>query len=215
MLAGAIAVIVGVSAFVFQYVSHVRSVKLNDAQTRLRKLQDNQLAIDLKDKDVNISAAQKEAGEAKKETAELTARNLALEAAIAPRRLSERQQRGLAALTAFAGRTVGVKSYSSDTEGLILATQTIDALTKSKIRIEDNRLTLAPAGSVIFGVSVEGPDGALVAELKKILSMDGNLMAVSSITSPNRGFSASVSFGVISGGVPPAAIIIVGAKPIK
>ena len=116
--------------------------------------------------------------------------------------------------TQFASRTVGVKSYSSDTEGLILASQIIDALSK-KIRIEDNRLTMQPAGSVSFGISVEGPDTLLVGELKKILSMDGNLMADSSIHLPNRGFSAQVSFGTVFGGTPPGATITVGVKPIR
>jgi hypothetical protein len=159
--------------------------------------------------------ANERAGKLEKEAADLTAHNLALEAAIAPRRLSGRQQKGLASLTQFASRTVGVKSYSSDTEGLILASQIIDALSKSKIRIEDNRLTMQPAGSVSFGISVEGPDTLLVGELKKILSMDGNLMADSSIHLPNRGFSAQVSFGTVSGGTPPGATITVGVKPIK
>jgi len=34
-----------------------------------------------------------------------------LEAASAPKRLSDRQQKELAALMAFAGRTIGIKSY--------------------------------------------------------------------------------------------------------
>jgi len=219
---GKMSLLVLIAALSLELVSLVRTNNLSGREIAL-------LGIDLQQEkqrtataESNSAQAQYEAakaneraGKLEKEAAELTASNLRLEGEIAPRRLSERQQHGLAELTAFAGRIVGVKSYSSDAEGLILATQAIDALTKSKIRIEDNRLTMTPAGSVIFGVSVEGPDEALVAELKRILSIDGNLLAVSYIASPNRGFSASVSFGVISGGVPPAATIIVGAKPIK
>lgn len=165
----------------------------------------------------DIAAAGVRIAEAEQATTELAAKNLALEVAIAPRRLSDRQQKELSALTAFSGRLVGIKSYSVDTEGAIFATQIINALTKSTIRIEDNRFTMGPASTVVLGVSVEGPDKALVAELKRILSMDGNLTAVSSITTgaANLGFSTSTSFGVISGGQPPAAIIVVGAKPIK
>jgi hypothetical protein len=160
--------------------------------------------------------ANERAGELEKEAAELKAANLRLEAAMAPRRLSQRQEKVLSTLTKFSGRTVGVKSYSSDTEGLILATQIIDGLKQSKLLIEDNRLTMMPAGSVSFGVSVDGPDKELVNELKQVLSMDGSLTATSSISSPNRaGFSVGVSFGEVRNVTAPAATITIGAKPIK
>lgn len=160
--------------------------------------------------------ANERAGELEKEAAELKAANLRLEAAIAPRRLSQRQEKVLSTLAKFSGRTVGISSYASDTEGLILATQIIDALTKSKILIEDNRLTMMPAGSVSFGVAVDGPDKELVTELKQVLSLDGNLTATSSFSSPSRaGFSAGVSFGQVRNATAPAAIITIGAKPIK
>jgi len=132
----------------------------------------------------NTAGADNErAGKLEKEAADLTAQNVKLEAAIAPRRLSERQEKALSTLTQFTGRMVGIKSYSSDTEGLILATQIADALAKSKVQILDNRLTIIPMGSVSFGVSVEGPDKTLVDDLKRILSLDGNLTETSSFTS--------------------------------
>jgi len=160
--------------------------------------------------------ANERAGKLEKEAADLTAKNLQLEAAIAPRRLSGRQEEALASLTAFAPKIVAVKSYSSDTEGLILATQIVNGLTKAGIRIEDNRLTMQPAGSVSFGVSVDGTDKTLVEELKKILALDSDLTKGSSVPAMNRGgVSFSVGFGVVSGGKPPVATIIVGAKPIK
>ena len=65
------------------------------------------------EKEERISSANRLAGEAneragklEKEAAELTANNLQLEATISPRKLSERQQRLLAALGAFAGKDV-------------------------------------------------------------------------------------------------------------
>ncbi len=208
---------------VAQQIAFKRAKQLSDAQDRLIRAKDAQLAIDLGNKDVNIAAAQKEAGAAneragklEKEAAELRTKNLELEAAIAPRRLTEGQQKQLAALTAFAHRGVGIKSYANDTEGAILATQISDALSKSGITIEDNRLTMQPAGSISFGVSVDGSDKALVGELKKILSSDGDLMKTSSISSPQRsGVSFNVEFGKVVTGMPLAATITVGAKPIK
>jgi hypothetical protein len=190
--------------------------------TRLSNLQDQELnkyktdaGKDIAKANQLAAEANERAGKLEKEAAELTAKNLELEAAIAPRRLSARQEKGLETLTRFANRLVEIKSYSSDTEGLILATQILDGLTKSKIAIRDNRLTMQPAGSVSFGLSVEGPDVELVQDLRKILSLDGNLTATSSIVAPKRGFSATIGFGVTSGGQPPAATILVGVKPIK
>jgi len=59
----------------------------------------------------DIAAAGVRIAESEQATAELTAKNLVLEAASAPKRLSDRQQKELAALMAFAGRTIGIKSY--------------------------------------------------------------------------------------------------------
>lgn len=198
--------------FFVQFMLIRRTGEREVAERQLAKLQDDANKVAIGEAQLAAETAKKEAGEAKRETAELTAKNLVLEAAIAPRRLKDNQQKALASLTAFATRLVEIKSYSSDTEGAILATQIMDALTKSNIHIRDNRLTVQPAGSVAFGVSVEGPDKELVKHLTEILS---DLAGKSPLALPSRGFSASVSFGVISGGTPPAATILVGVKPIK
>jgi hypothetical protein len=199
-----------------------RTKELGDAQAQLLKLKEEALQADLREKDLKIAEANQNAGEAnehagkfEEEAGKLTAENLRLQTAIEPRRLSERQQQALAELAAFGGRTVGIKSYSSDTEGLVLASQIMNVLRRSKIQIEDNRLTMQPAGSVMFGVSVDGQDEPLVTELRKILSMDGNLTSAGSFVSTGRqGVSMSVGFGVIAG-PPPAATITVSVKPIK
>jgi hypothetical protein len=203
-------------------ISLQRTKELADAQAQLSKLKEEALQADLREKDLKIAEANRNAGEAneragkfEEEAAKLTAENLRLQAAIGPRRLSERQQQALTELAAFGGRTVGIKSYSSDTEGLVLASQIMNALRRSKIQIEDNRLTMQPAGSVMFGVSVDGQDEPLVTELRNILSMDRNLTAAGSFVSTGRqGVSMSVGFGVIAG-PPSAATITVGVRPIN
>ncbi|MFZ0737873.1 MAG: hypothetical protein WBL70_05355 [Candidatus Acidiferrales bacterium] len=211
-----ITVIAGIVLFLAQFMQMRRSDEREAMQKRLTKLKDDQSASEIAYLNAEAGNARERAGKLETKAAELTAANLRLESAITPRRLSDKQRRELGGLTAYSGRIVGVKSYSSDTEGLILATETIDALEKSGMRIEDNRLTMLPAGSVMFGVSVEGSDAALVAELRRILSLDGNLMAISSLAIPSRrGFSAKVSVGTITGNTPPSATIAIGAKPIK
>ncbi len=200
-----------------------RQKLLSVAQSQMIKAKDEQLVRDLKAKDVEIEKAKGAAGKAneragqlEKEAAELTANNLRLEAAIAPRRLSPRQQHDLASLTTFSNRKVGIKSYANDVEGLVVASQIFDALSKAGISIEDNRLTMQPAGSISFGISVEGTDETLVEELRRILSSEGNLAGAStvSLSQSRGGVSVSVAFGAIRG-APVAASIVVGVKPIK
>jgi len=194
--------------------------KLNDLSETLSKAKDAKLAFDLKTKDEQIAktlglagSANERAGKFEADAARLSAENLQLEVAITPRRLSERQKTGLSGLSQFSGHLVEIKSYSSDTEGLILATQILGALAKARMTILDNRLTMQPAGTISFGVSVTGDDKALVEELKKILAEDGNLTAASSIVAPDKA-GMGISFGVSRSSTPPDAIILIGAKPI-
>lgn len=215
---------------VTQYIAVRKAQRLSAVQAQLDAAKDAQLKTDLRAKDGEIAAASKAAGDANKtageaneragkfedEAARLTADNLRLEAAIAPRRLSDSQQKALATLKGFPNRSIEIKSYSSDTEGLVLATQILEDLLKvPALGITDNRLTMQPAGTISFGVSVDGKDKALVDELKRILSMDGHLTETSSFSAPKRGgFTVTASFGRIEG-PPPAATITVGVKPIK
>ena len=167
------------------------------------------------------SEAQKEAAEAKertagleKQTAELTAQNLRLEGAISPRRLIPKQLASLSALK-FSGRLVAVKSYSADSEGLVLATQIKEALEKSgSVHIQDNRSTMHSAGTVMFGVLVDGPDKPIVDAIKAAL---GNELTKTSVISSTEkyGVMGESSFGVVTLGRPVSATITVGLKPIK
>jgi hypothetical protein len=163
--------------------------------------------------------AQKHAAEANERTAqlekeaeELAASNLRLETAISPRRLSKQQIATLSSLKGFSNRLVAVKSYSNDTEGLVLATQIIEALSKSGVRVQDNRLTLQSAGTIFFGVVVQGADKSLVEELKKTF---GDLATASMVSSTEHlGVSGRIEAGVINLGAI-SATITVGVKPIK
>jgi hypothetical protein len=180
--------------------------------TRLRN-QGASFELDIATTKKEAAAANERAGKLEKDAAELTTKNLQLEAAIAPRRLGEGEAKELAALGAFANSTVMIESYANDAESLVLANQIVDSLTKSKIRIEDNRLTMQPAGSILLGISIQGSDKALVDELKKIL---GDLANSSTIRAGGRdGVSFAVAFGRTSSGITPAATIAVGIKPIR
>jgi len=114
--AGLITLVTAIILFIVQFMLIRRSNERDSSQKQLTKLKDDQHALD-------IANAKERTEKLEKETAELTTKNLELEAVIAPRRLSVRQVTALSTLAKFAGRIIGIKSYSSDTEGLILATQ--------------------------------------------------------------------------------------------
>jgi len=165
----------------------------------LANLQNQEFEASLHDKELRIQ--------------ELKAENLRLEAAITPRRLSDHQKQALGSLGVFANRVVEVKSYSTDTEGLLLATEIAVALNKSHIPILDNRLTMMPSGSINFGVSVSGSNAELVKALREILH---EYASTQLLVSPQR---AEVimrnDFGRMTSSTPPDATIEVGPKPIK
>jgi hypothetical protein len=210
----AMTVIFGACLFFVQFMSIRRSAERAIAQKRLDHLKEDANKESITGIQNEAAGTNERAGKLEKAAAELTAANLKLEAIIAPRRLSAEQQRDLSTLTVFSNRRVGLKSYASDVEGLVLASQIFDALAKAHIPIEDNRLTMQSSGSISFGVSINGTDNALVVELRRIL---GNLASTSTMpVSPSRaGISTSLSFGTIKSGLPVAATIVVGVKPIK
>ena len=76
-------------------------------------------------------------------TAQLMQDNLRLEAQIAPRRLTQSQQRSLEALFArFPGRTVHVSSYMQDTDAAMLGRQILQAVTSAKLQKSDMLMAL-------------------------------------------------------------------------
>ncbi|MHB8485505.1 MAG: hypothetical protein ACYDCM_07230 [Candidatus Acidiferrales bacterium] len=189
-----------------------RNARLASAQERLIKTKDSLASLEISKANLLAGQANERAGKSEREAAKLTEANLRLEATVAPRRLSDSQQKSLEKLTEFAGKVVEIKSYSGDTEGAILATQILDALQRSGLQIVDNRLTVQPSGSIIFGVSINGPNAALTENMQRILSKDNDLLTKGGIVIRQ---SMGIAFIVTRPPSPPAAIILVGTKPIK
>jgi hypothetical protein len=192
-----------------QRIAFKRADSLADATGRLSQLKEQKSGEKIADALRRAAEAERFAAENQKETAILTAQNLRLEAAISPRRLTAKQLKELADIKSN-GRTLEIKSYTSDVEGLVVATQIVDVL-RSNARLLDNRSTMQPVRAIVFGITVTGADSALVEEITAIL---GNFIEKS--RPPNRdNFTISNSSGTLVSRVPPAAIITVGVKPIK
>jgi hypothetical protein len=160
--------------------------------------------------------ANAEAKEFEDDAAKLKAENLRLESAIAPRGLSEGQQRELAGLRAFSGAAVEVKSYLADAEAGRLATEIMDALNKAGLQVVDNRMTLLPLTTTMFGASVGGSDTELVDRLRQILSeKDNDLLTQRFVSRTGLPAGTVLSFGVVTAPPSTRAYVVIGPKPVK
>lgn len=117
--------------------------------------------------DALITAALNDrAGLSERETEELRSKNLALEAEIAPRRLTSDQ---IAALTAaakpFAGRAISIWSYGIDLEAGMLAIQIKFALQGAGVPIVDDVGHMVTSWTPRVGVIITGPDDTLIETL--------------------------------------------------
>ena len=154
-----------------------------------------------------LAAANVRVAELGKQTELLRADNLALEAKIAPRRLTRAQQAELTALFAKCpGSTVRVASYMLDIEGTLLGHQILTVAQSSGLPTDNKLMSEGPLGGMMFGISVTGTDAALAADLMLLLGAFG--------LSPTAD-APPVSAGISMGGqnAPFSAKIFVGAKP--
>jgi hypothetical protein len=158
--------------------------------------------------------AGKTAANALVRAAELEAANLALEAQIAPRRLSAAQQQSmLFDLTPYAGRVVAVQSYSLDAEGTVLASQLMRVLTGSGLQAVDRLASVSPMGGFILGIHISGTDEQLVGALRSTLSNTAGLAVASDgQTMPAIGIGG---MSIVDEGQPLAgAQVSIGVKPL-
>jgi len=96
----------------------IRSKQLDDIQGYLIKAKDTQLAIDLRDKDQKIADAGAQTAKLERQTEELKAANLALEAKVKPRRISGDNLRKMSAiLSQRSGLPIVIVSRILDLEG--------------------------------------------------------------------------------------------------
>jgi hypothetical protein len=192
MVAGAV---LGVLALLISFIASYVLYRVADiAQSELQS----------KTKDLD-----KEIGGQKERTEELRSANLALEARIAPRRLSHEQQRAIAvALFPFAGQSVIVRSYMLDVESAILGGQIIDVLNAAKIVPTDKRMAESSSNAVALAVHVVGNNKALVVAILTSLADIGHLLV-----SPDPPPPPMISQG--GSGIYGPATIFVGIKPIN
>jgi len=149
-----------------------------------------------------IAEANKIAKEAQERTEIERLQRLKLEQQVAPRQISQENQRGMAnELGQISGKSVDVISYSLDLESSILATQIIESLKLANATINDRRSSIMPLGGFVAGVHLSGPNKDDVELLAIALNAFGRLV----IKIDDR--------PQVAGGNPDAITILVGPKP--
>jgi len=137
-----------------------------------------------------------------------------LEAQVSPRRLTGTQQKQIAnSLSSFAGKTIGVATYSQDAEAMILATQIEEALAKAKIVVHDRIGTFGAVGFPLYlGVTVDkaSSDKTLESSLFKALSTKGRLETADTAVAFGQGSTMYMP----PGSTREDAFVLVGEKPI-
>ena len=126
------------------------------------------------------SRAEKEASDVSLKAEQLKADNLALEARLAPRRLSHDElERLKAAVKPFINRPISIWSYGIDLEAGILAAQIKEALQWAGVPVVDSIGHMATSWKPRVGVIVTGPDDklveALLIALKPVSAVRGSL----------------------------------------
>jgi len=135
---------------------------------------------------------------------------LALNAEIAPRRLTpEKQQSISTALTAFSGKNVQLVSYGLDVEAAVLGRQLREALEGAGLGVGDALMTRASNGSVEFGVHVVGRNADLVRALIVAL-LKADIDAARGDDPPGGGSTDTQAAGVAI----VDASVLIGVKPI-
>jgi hypothetical protein len=176
--------------------------------------------------EARIAEANRAAAEANRISEHERLERIRLEALVAPRRLSEEQQRSIAdGLKQFSGRRVIVRSYGLDGEGTALGMNIIAALTLSGIVVENELARFLRTGGFDLGVHINGPveQQDFVTALAAQLSSTGKLAVSINAPTSNGGISGSAISGsaisagsTIPGGPRPTGepvTIMVGLRP--
>jgi len=201
----------GVSEVISHRYTERKDELTEAAQIKLQRLHDDDVArLQHATSQANERAAQLE-GQAEKDRIA----RLKLEAELAPRRLSSKQQATIAqAMKPFAGKVVRLESYSLDAEGAVLAAQIRDALREGGIRVDDGgMMTRQSAGSIVLGIQLSGRDEPLIDALNAVFAEAS--LSPSRPSPPTGGVYVELRMGSVSTGVPIDATAFVGVKPVK
>jgi hypothetical protein len=143
-----------------------------------------------------------------KEAEELKAKNLALEAQIAPRRMDQQCKDFPPSVKYFSGEVVRVDTYILDIDGGILGAQIVGCLNSLGIKADNEISSIVPTGWFGVGVFVSGKNETLVSAIKEAL-VRAKVKVVDG-TGIFEGNQVTTHPWVVPN---PAATVVVGIKP--
>ena len=175
--------------------------------------------------EASTAAANVEQARLSKESEALRAANLALEAKLAPRRITADQQQTIAkALEPVKGKSVLFDSYILDVEAAGFGEQIAAALAKADIKVDTTNLRKRiPAGTIADGVKTSGRDQELVAALLAAFASVGVASAPGEPTEGVAGIRTDITIGGTSQFAPRFgsiaqprwdATVFIGVKPL-
>jgi hypothetical protein len=208
---GAILVVVGI---VGELVFETRTFIVEDKEATAANLEIGKLEVRARELEQGNLKLQTQVADANERASKAEERAAELLGEIQPRRLSPDQEKDIAdALKSYAGKTVGVATYTQDAEAMLLANQIANALGKAKILVRNRIGTFGAVGfPLMLGVIVDknSSDKKLESALLKTLKTKGGL--------------ATLNYSVVFGQgstmyLPPGpthedSFIFVGEKPL-
>jgi hypothetical protein len=167
------------------------------------------------DAGVTIASLGKDAGASnerarslEKETEELRAKNLAIEAQVAPRRIDKDCKDFSPSIKSFSGEVVRVDTYILDIDGGIVGWQIVGCLRSLGINADPEFSSVLPTGGFAVGVVVNGRNEPLVSAIKAAL-VKANIRVVDG---PGL-YEGNQRTSRASSPSNPAATVMVGIKP--
>ena len=141
--------------------------------------------------ETNAAVANKQAGDANERAGKAEKQAAELLREIQPRRLSPDQVRDITdVLKPYAGKTVGVATYTQDAEAMILAVQIANSLGKARILVHNRIGTFGAMGfPLVFSVIVDknSSDKKLESALFKALKVKGGLATFNDVFAIGNG----------------------------
>jgi hypothetical protein len=186
-----------VAGLLVEQFGHARITEITDRENK-------RLTSELKGTTAQAALANERATSNEVRVAELRKANLELEALIQPRRLNGAQLIEITkALIPFAGRSIGIESYATDSEGIVLGMQLESAFTAANIKSQ--QVTFTQMNGFELGVIVRGQDTNFVHVTAEAIRGSG--LQVSE--NPPRATGPSIGTRAVGD-----VVVLVGLKPL-
>jgi len=205
----ALTVILASAMFFTQFMSIRRGKELSQAQATLLELKDEQLSIDLQDKDLKIAEAKEasaganvRASELEKEAAVARLETERIKEAVSWRTIPPESILELKKVLSAAPGSVNLRYMDGDPEALFLAIQISEILSKSNWKIAPG--AVKPSNAIVFGIGLPDSSGTDAKILRNAFSVAKVPFSINELPAIGASFSISTIQG--------APTLMIGSK---